>query len=185
MKHNWHEEIDNIRNMGLQGMTLKSIGLHYNVTGQYIKKLIAKYNIFEDSDIYGASARAADKQKINKQRLRLKYGNKDNSALYRSQRKKFISKKSYAVMNNIEFTVNFGELTFPEYCPILCIKLDFFAKDKPNRHCPSFDRIDNTKGYVTGNVEVISHLANTMKNSATPEQLILFATYILNRYKPI
>lgn len=42
--------------------------------------------------------------------------------------------------------------------------------------------IDPTKGYIKGNVEVMSSLANTMKSKATPEQLLHFAQEILKRY---
>jgi len=48
----------------------------------------------------------------------------------------------------------------------------------------TIDRVDGSKGYVPGNVQIISHLANRMKNSASVEQLITFAENILKRYKP-
>jgi hypothetical protein len=44
---------------------------------------------------------------------------------------------------------------------------------------PSIDRIDNTKGYIKGNVIVMSTLANAMKNKASFEQLKSFSTNIL------
>lgn len=37
---------------------------------------------------------------------------------------------------------------------------------------PSLDRIDNTKGYVRGNVRVISHRANGLKSDATDKELV-------------
>ena len=36
---------------------------------------------------------------------------------------------------------------------------------------PSFDRIDPTKGYVKGNVIIVSNKANVIKSNATVEEL--------------
>ena len=45
---------------------------------------------------------------------------------------------------------------------------------------PSIDRIDSTKGYVKGNVKIISLRANMMKNDANLQELQKFCNNILN-----
>ena len=45
---------------------------------------------------------------------------------------------------------------------------------------PSIDRIDSTKGYVKGNVKIISLRANMMKNVANLQELQKFCNNILN-----
>ncbi len=74
-----------------------------------------------------------------------------------------------------EFTITPADVIIPKYCPYLGIELNSGNKDAN----ASLDRIDSTKGYVPGNVQVISLLANQMKNRATKEQLIAFAKGVL------
>jgi flavodoxin len=71
-----------------------------------------------------------------------------------------------------------------EYCPFLGVKIDYrtIPSNMFLNNSHSFDRIVNCKGYVTGNVWVISRLANTMKNEATDEQLKTFCKNILLMY---
>lgn len=49
---------------------------------------------------------------------------------------------------------------------------------EPKSHRPSLDRTDNRKGYVRGNVRVISFRANQIKNDASADELRALAEYV-------
>jgi hypothetical protein len=81
--------------------------------------------------------------------------------------------KKRAANKGIEFNIEIDDIVIPEYCPLLNVKLEYGTKDN-YLFTPSLDRIDVTKGYIKGNIAVISNLANSMKNCATTEQLFIF-----------
>lgn len=65
------------------------------------------------------------------------------------------------------------ELGLPIKCKYLEVELDYVASElKPNS--PSVNRIDSSKGYVKGNLEIISNKANSMLLNATQEEMKLF-----------
>lgn len=79
----------------------------------------------------------------------------------------------------------FGETT---HCPYLLWRLDWLHRAENGVNCPrspSLDKIVPSLGYVIGNVEVISYLANTMKQNATPEQLTTFCEAYLRRSRTL
>lgn len=82
------------------------------------------------------------------------------------------------------FEIEYDDVPWVTHCPLLGMELNYeitgHAAGQDNS--PSLDRIDNSKEYVKGNVQVLSRLANTMKSSATPEQLRNFAKAIAPRY---
>jgi hypothetical protein len=60
----------------------------------------------------------------------------------------------------------------PEFCPVFpWIRLEFRVGAERQDNSPSLDRIDNTKGYVKGNVRIVSWRANRLKGNATDEEL--------------
>ena len=71
--------------------------------------------------------------------------------------------KSRANKKGHEFSIELSDVTVPTTCPVLGTPMA----------SPSLDRIDSSKGYVKGNVRVISKRANMLKNDATIEELTL------------
>jgi hypothetical protein len=87
--------------------------------------------------------------------------------------------KQTAKARGFEFNLDIEDIIIPDKCPLLEIDLSFGVENKHLPNYYSIDRIDNSKGYIKGNVQIISRLANTMKNNATKEQLITFSKNIL------
>lgn len=118
-----------------------------------------------------------ERYRDNIRRAVLKY-DQANPARYIFQHVRAAAKR-----RGIEFSIEVSDIVIPEYCPMLGCKLTMErGKGKIGTNA-SLDRIDSTKGYIKGNVQVLSSLANYMKNNATPEQLVIFAENILRIYK--
>jgi hypothetical protein len=66
---------------------------------------------------------------------------------------------------------------FASHCPVFKMPLEWSCQRGNGRdplpNSPSLDRIDPGRGYVKGNVWIISHRANTIKNDASHEELKL------------
>lgn len=91
--------------------------------------------------------------------------------------------KARAVKSSIPFDIEVSDIVIPDFCPVLGIPLVVFkGRSGGENNSPALDRVDNTLGYVKGNVMVLSHLANCMKSSANPEQLVMFAEWVLMTY---
>ena len=79
---------------------------------------------------------------------------------------------------NYPFNITVDDIIIPDKCPIL--EVPFVLGSKGNyEYTPSLDRKINSLGYVKGNIQVISKKANSMKNSATPEELKAFCKNVL------
>jgi len=78
--------------------------------------------------------------------------------------------KARATEKNVPFNLTEDDIIIPTFCPLLGIELQISSgSTAPNS--PSLDRIIPELGYVKGNVMVISHRANTIKNNATLVEL--------------
>lgn len=95
----------------------------------------------------------------------------------------WLSSYTNAYSKGLEHTIKISDIPLPKFCIYLGIELDYTAPSKRASgriwNGPNIDRIDPTKGYILGNIQVISDLANRMKTNATVEQLIAFAEGVL------
>lgn len=88
--------------------------------------------------------------------------------------KKMLSRcKSRSKLNNLEFNLTEDDIIIPNVCPVLHVPFD----NTPD-YTPSVDRIDPSKGYIKGNIQIMSNKANRMKSNATLEELKLFAQWV-------
>jgi len=77
--------------------------------------------------------------------------------------------------SGLAFEITADDVALPEACPLLGLRLERGVGEvRPNS--PSLDRIDSSKGYVPGNVWIISRRANTIKSDATVAELEAIAS---------
>lgn len=75
-----------------------------------------------------------------------------------------------AKKKGLDFNIEISDIIIPDVCPVLGVVIDRTAK-KWGDNSPSLDRRDSRKGYVKGNVRVISLRANRLKGDATSREL--------------
>jgi hypothetical protein len=114
-----------------------------------------------------------NKEKLKQRNLQFRLDNPEKTILQGA--------KGRAKKHGIEFNLETSDIIIPKVCPILNIPLQrAVGKGCKLDNSPSLDRIDPTKGYVKGNVWVISQKANAMKSNASKEELIKFANWVFS-----
>jgi hypothetical protein len=88
--------------------------------------------------------------------------------------------KQRAKERGLEFNLTIEDIIIPEVCPVLGIPI-IRDLSKLNENSPTLDRVDNTKGYVKGNVCIISHRANVIKSYGSLEEHQKVIDYIKSR----
>ena len=79
-----------------------------------------------------------------------------------------------------EFSIEIEDIIIPEKCPVFGFELK--RENRETWMCaPSVDRIDSSKGYIKGNVTVVSRRANILKRDATIGEL----EQLFNYYKTL
>jgi len=112
-----------------------------------------------------------------------RYPGKNNKAVkeyYESNPRHYIlnNARLRASDKSLDFNLDIEDIIIPEHCPILGIPIKRSPGKCAHANSPTLDRIDNDKGYIKGNVHVISWRANRIKSDATVVELLKIAYYI-------
>ena len=87
------------------------------------------------------------------------------------------SAKKRARDKQLDFNIEVSDIIIPQYCPLLNIPvIHKTGTKKRSANSPSLDRLDNTLGYIKGNIIVISWRANFLKSDATLQEFGLLFT---------
>ena len=89
--------------------------------------------------------------------------------------------KRRAKNKGIDFSISIVDLLpLPEVCPIFGTPINYSGTKQKGfvDDCYSIDRIDATKGYIPGNVRIISWRANRLKSDASLQELELIIKYV-------
>ncbi len=155
----------------------------------YTKSKTGRYWMCEECYQHHSTLTNGDKNYFRKLRLRLvpEYKEEVNSLHALSRQRRFIegmwrAARSRAKKKGLEFNIEVSDIVIPEICPILEVPFVYGTKGNYS-YTPSLDRIDNSKGYVKGNIMVISQKANSMKNNASWDEIHKFVKNII-RYSP-
>jgi len=86
--------------------------------------------------------------------------------------------------NGLNFDITLDDLVpLPVTCPVLGVPINYQGTGARGfvNNSPSIDRIDSSKGYVKGNVQIISWRANRIKSDATLSELEQLVQYMRER----
>jgi hypothetical protein len=87
--------------------------------------------------------------------------------------------KARAKRKGVPFSLRMRDVTVPEFCPVLGLPLAH-ATGHSCDTSPALDRIRPERGYVPGNILVVSDLANRIKANASPDQIQRVAAFYAN-----
>lgn len=80
--------------------------------------------------------------------------------------------KLRAQKKNLPFDLSIEDIVIPEICPVLGIEIKRSETGIVSPNSASIDRIIPEKGYVRGNIRIISYRANMLKNNATFDEIV-------------
>lgn len=96
--------------------------------------------------------------------------------------------KQRAIKDQVPYDIDFGYLKSisTQTCPVFGIQLAWGTLGEGgNNNSPSLDKIKPEWGYVRGNVIIMSHLANTIKQDVGWEEIMCLAVWLKEKIKEV
>jgi hypothetical protein len=90
----------------------------------------------------------------------------------------FHSAKKRAKQDGCPFNLELTDIVIPERCPVFPEMVLACGIGKVQPCSPTLDKLVPEFGYVKGNVRVISHKANSIKQSATADELLRVSQWL-------
>lgn len=118
----------------------------------------------------------ADRDKHNEAR-RAKFAEDGRTQMLMNARQR-------AKARGVPCTITVEDIVVPRVCPALGMALQR-GTGAPTSASPSLDCVNPALGYVPGNVEVLSQLANRIKSNATPEEVLAVGLYLMTKRKSL
>ena len=155
------------------GCTLQQIAETFGLTRERVRQIIRKQ--YPDYDQITPAWRVKSHEKAQKEYTQSvknaldKWGclpSRLRTAEQQAHFDFFRRKKQNARRTQHSWEISMQDLKWPTHCPMLGMELDWNL-NKRGENSPSLDRLDNTEGYVPGNVAIISYRANRIKNDGT------------------
>lgn len=87
------------------------------------------------------------------------------------------SAKRRARERGLECTITHQDIVIPDRCPVTGITLEVNTGRQAD-NSPSLDRVDNSKGYIPGNVRVVSWRINQCKSDLSISEILSLAKYV-------
>jgi hypothetical protein len=148
-----------------------------------VEKNITKFNIYRvykgEPKYRGVCTTCYNRQarkRVLTNEQKAQHAEREKDRRHRNPERLMLSNaKARAKRKGLEFCITLEDINIPTHCPVLGIELERGGCFQGSS--PSLDRIDNTKGYIPGNVIVVSYRANTLKNDASLHEMQALVTY--------
>ncbi len=126
----------------------------------------------------GKNRRQREYTTRNKDKVRARERYLDKERRRKDPRKTMVDNaRKRARDKGFPFDITFEDVIIPDVCPVLGIPL-MVAIGTPTASSPSLDKFIPSKGYVKGNIHVISHKANQMKSNASLQEVELLLQWM-------